>query len=291
MCLLAVCEPGSHLTDDQIDTAWDNNPHGGGFAHIGKGGRVRPFRTLGKATFIDAYHQAVRRHPDSPFLVHFRLATSGTTDMTNVHPFRAGEHTYMAHNGILPVAERHNLSDTHTFAKDWLPAFPDDWLDNHVLKLVVEEFAGTDKLAFLTTDPGLRHTYYILNEDKGTWDDGVWFSNHTHEHRIPLISIGGRDWRLGVEDNGRVTCLMCGNTPGYGSDGRLFCDGCGICWDCGEFDEVCGCERMGWMHDDGPVDEADVGGGVGGGYGTDDSAELSRWWADKLAEMKARGEE
>lgn len=210
MCLLVVCPPGAVMPDEHIDNAWTWNPDGGGFAHVGKAGKIRPFRTMQKKAFVHAYHASTRLYPESPFLVHFRLGTSGVRDLTNVHPFSVGDENncYMAHNGVLNVKTRDTLSDTQVFARDWLTQMPADWLDNDVLVTLVEEFIGSDKMAFLRFREG-RPWYDILNERLGEWEEGIWYSNDTYE---PYSGTASTRYSALSSDSCMDTCLVCGES-------------------------------------------------------------------------------
>lgn len=183
MCLLALCKPGYALTKEHIDNAWEANSDGAGFAYIDHAGNLRVYRSMDQDRFTSVYLETAKMFPESPFLVHFRFGTSGIKDLTNVHPFNLNDLTVMGHNGVLPVAATHGRSDTKTFVEDWLSELPQLWLDTAALRYLIEGFIGTDKLVFLTVDPRLEYTWYILNEDRGDWfkdekgKDAIWFSN------------------------------------------------------------------------------------------------------------------
>ena len=224
MCLLVVCPPGEVLSDKHIETAWRYNPNGGGFAHIGKAGRIRPFRSMSLKAMKMAYHAAVKQYPNSPFMVHFRLATHGKVNLDNVHPFKVNHHTYMAHNGILSdVVPRGGMSDSKTFAKDWLSDLPRDFLDNWTITALIEEFTMGSKLAFLTTDPQLREQWYILNEGHGHWRDNKWYSNNTYVEFTPAKYVD--------------ECDLCGDVTYHN-----ICFKCEICQECDDWIEECSCE-------------------------------------------------
>lgn len=181
MCVAVVTKPGKSLTDDMIEKGWNVNSDGGGFAYI-KDGLVRIHKGLMDLDkFKSAYHNAVDDvGKDSPFLIHFRIRTSGMVDQANTHPFRInpqkGPGGAVIHNGVLfypdyREAGNRGKSDTRILCESL----------NNVLALEDLQKSKTDlnralsgnKMAFLY-DTG---DYVIINEESGFWNDDMWFSN------------------------------------------------------------------------------------------------------------------
>lgn len=123
--------------------------------------------------FYSAYEKTLAEFPESPFLIHFRIATSGPADKTNTHPFLVGGGA-LIHNGVLfspPTGTKR--SDTNIFA-EWMTrrlTDKDAWVLN---KEKVEELIGKwNKIAVLFKDG----TIVICNEKEGNWENNVWYSN------------------------------------------------------------------------------------------------------------------
>jgi len=197
MCVIVSQPKGAHLKKDRAERLWEINSHGGGFAYIDKNDKLKVVKTMEFQSFWSQFERARSANPKAHFLLHMRIATHGTVDTSNVHPFRVDKHTVMAHNGIIKgvdVDPQGNRSDTRVFVEDLLPTLPETWLDNPYLVDMVETWIGWSKLMFLTTNPKLKKSVYILNEDSGHDKDGMWFSN-THgvdEPRPTPIYKGGK---------------------------------------------------------------------------------------------------
>lgn len=177
MCVIIHIPANEKLTHRDAIALWKTNPDGGGIAYPYKG-RIVTRKTMKFAEWWNWYKEIRAKHPNVSILGHFRIATHGTVDITNVHPFQVDENTVMAHNGIIHdcAPERFDTrSDTRVFVEDVLPRLPKQWLDDDYLPMMVDSFIGYSKLMFLTVDPDLRHTVYRF----GKWihHEGLWLSN------------------------------------------------------------------------------------------------------------------
>lgn len=257
MCLAILTQPGAELDMDAIKRAWKANPDGGGFAFTADGEHITIRKFLRLKDMREGLLKAHRRFGKvSPFIIHFRLATHGSTTLANVHPFKVRDDLVMVHNGIINVKCFDDRSDSKVFAEDWLTDLPADWLDNHVLTMLVEDFIGWSKLVFLSTDPGLDHDWYILNEHDGHWNDErtIWYSNDSYKKRPvrtgyavgkagtatqPFRDDGDDDvWRdvpaLSWDD-----CYFCEDK--IPRDEAPWCFVCQVCNNCWQFLEDCFC--------------------------------------------------
>lgn len=243
MCVAMYCNVGHTLSDEQIETSWNNNPDGAGFAYVGSDGKLQTFRTMRLDVFRRAYRVATDRHSAaSDFVVHFRFATHGTTTIENVHPFHMDGETLVVHNGILPTPTLGDgRSDTATFVQDYLPKLGATWFDVPEMWELVSEYCSGSKLIVLTTNRDAKHGAYIVNESSGHWSDdkGIWFSNGTYcetrTARTFRYAMPFDEWdetpvplQIGV-------CEMCCETAVITdkitrSD---VCYACGTCQDCG----------------------------------------------------------
>lgn len=163
---------------------WVSNPDGGGFAYVNEKGEVvieKGFMKYG--AFQKAYEQAAEKYADnSPFLVHMRITTSGGTNPYNTHPFQV-KGGAMIHNGVLfsptgKLAEgkgKNTKSDTHVLTTVLHNVLTRD--DVKAARDAIGDVIGYNKLAFLYDNK----EFVIVNEDFGSWDKGIWYSNDSCE--------------------------------------------------------------------------------------------------------------
>ena len=176
MCLAILKTKGSKITKDELLECWETNDDGGGYA-FAKDGKLFVKRSLDKDEFISSLLKSIKTF-DANYLIHFRIATSGTIDMlSNCHPFAIDRDNVFCHNGVMNnVQSNDKISDTRFFNKDILKQMKFDFKNHSHLKLI-EEFIGIgNKMIFLNKS---GH-YKIANEGIGTWQNGVWFSNLNH---------------------------------------------------------------------------------------------------------------
>jgi len=254
MCL-AIYQPiGARITHEEMSTAWANNPDGAGFTYVADGSLVT-YRTRKLSKLIGAYDDAVAAFGDaSHFMVHFRYATHGTTNLNNVHPFAQDEHTMVIHNGILPTPTLGDgRSDTATFVQDYLPRLGATWFDDPHMVHMVSEYCAGSKLVVMTTHPDAKYGAYIINEPDGVWDDrGMWFSNQTHCATRSFTSSGWSTPSLtNLASEALARCTWCGadavdNDP---ITDRCVCYSCGACATCGwDVDSDCDCTLLVSLH-------------------------------------------
>lgn len=244
MCVAMYCNVGHVLSETQIRTSWQNNPDGAGFAYVDSTGTLQTFRTMKLGAFVNAYRVATERNASrSDFVVHFRLATHGTTDVDNVHPFHMDGQTLVAHNGILPTPTLGDgRSDTATFVQDYLPKLGPTWFDVPEMWELVSEYCVGSKLIILTTNPDAKNGAYIVNESAGHWSDdgGIWFSNGTYCDARPFTlgryALPYDAWTERPETVSALgRCEMC--TESAVVFDRItttdVCYACGTCQECG----------------------------------------------------------
>jgi len=151
MCL-AILKPENQKVDEfHMQTAFDNNDDGAGFAYVEKGKVVIE---KGFMTF-KPFWEALVPHMDKPMLIHFRWATHGLVDKDNCHPFKVAPDLAMIHNGIISGIEGVDAltSDTNAFVKHYVG--PMNRGNPRIIyseygKLVLEKLIGSgSKLVFL----------------------------------------------------------------------------------------------------------------------------------------------
>lgn len=139
--------------------------------------------------FLEQYKKDREDAPESEFVVHFRISTSGLKDELNTHPHRIADDFYVVHNGVLTGwhSSDGKKSDTVMFT-------------DRILKLLYKEYGGVreSKSCFMYSSAVVellegyigsynkmvlfnQHQSFILNEKSGEWVDmdggKVWFSN------------------------------------------------------------------------------------------------------------------
>lgn len=243
---------------EDIEMACANNPDGFGFA-IRINDTILTSRGLDSRRVIDKFFALKEAYPESDGMFHARLATHGTINDQNCHPFRvAGDkRLVLGHNGILPmqVPAKGKRSDTRIFAEDILPAMGIEILDSYHDRAALEDWLGTNKMVIMSTHPALKQDYYILNEQHGMDDNGVWYSNcsyqpYTYKYK-PLPKYDDKyilnspkdidattTWGNGWDDEYCPTCAsMLSERDFY----EGYCLTCETCVDCQSTFEECLC--------------------------------------------------
>ena len=182
MCVIIVQPRGSHLTKIRAERLWKVNPDGGGFAYVDDDNEIQIWKSMSFTGFWNEFQNVRKNLEPRDFLLHMRIATHGSINIANVHPFKVDENNVMAHNGVINKVKEDpykKKSDTVMFIEEILPQLPEQWLDSELFSDMVGDWLGWSKLAFLTTDPDLSFRYYIINERNGNWIDQMWFSSLT----------------------------------------------------------------------------------------------------------------
>lgn len=201
MCLLLLM-PDSVTADlAKLKVASCNNPDGFGFA-ISTGKKIITGQDMDFDTLANKF-LAERAKNAGPAIFHLRIATHGSVNQDNCHPFFLGNdsQTVLAHNGILSLKQdpKDTRSDSKAFAQDIMPSVGgvtalDD--DEYFSKL--SKWASGSKIAFLTVHDDAKYDWYIVNEKEGHWgDDQVWWSNNSYKYTTPDYTRYGSSSYLG----------------------------------------------------------------------------------------------
>lgn len=193
MCIAIFKPADKSIPKDTLRTCFDNNDDGAGFSYINTDfcgvRRLKIKKYMKFEDFYKAYEKATRLFPDSPFIIHFRIGTHGEKSSYNCHPFWVRKDLVFIHNGIISgVGTDKRKSDTQLFNDKILKKLPKDWERNDAIWSLIHGFIGMSKLIFLNTDG----EYMIVNEDKGEWVDGVWYSNSSYKVRTTYFSHTNR---------------------------------------------------------------------------------------------------
>ena len=190
MCI-AILNNGKSISKSKLKTCWDNNDDGAGMLYIQDGVLVaEKFPNEGLqnddnfAKFYERYNAVKSSESgDLPMLVHFRIATHGTTP-EYLHPFFVSDTLGLIHNGIIHGFGSAEFSDTAEFTNllSKLPGVTScDILDNPFVNDAIHMYLETsNKLVFLDN----TGEYRIFNEQMGEWIGDNWFSNDSHTKRV-----------------------------------------------------------------------------------------------------------
>jgi predicted glutamine amidotransferase len=188
MCMIMFFPKGINYADrKELKKQSEFNPHGIGYMYV-EFNQDKPEEKTGnlivkKFLSFDLFYKEFSvdfetHHSKSPFVVHFRLATQGTKDLTNCHPFYVNEKIGFVHNGIITKSERdEKFSDTYIFNEKILKPIGNNIYTNEETKDLLLNYVGEyNKLVFLRNDGEV----ITFNENRGEWKKGIWFSNKSY---------------------------------------------------------------------------------------------------------------
>lgn len=227
MCLLIATKKEGKVSNNKLHNAWQSNNDGVGYAFVNNG-KIEIKKFMEFKPFKNEYNQDFKRHGrKSAFLIHFRYATHGITNLTNVHPFRVNENLVFGHNGMINnVDDDKKLSDTRIFNNLVLKKLENDFLNSSALRLLISDFIGTSKLAFLDISGNIN----IINESLGHWDNTkkIWFSNDGYKKTNYGVTCGyAINWDKGYNRNYVAKNQQFQFQRDEKKDAiRLICDGC-----------------------------------------------------------------
>ncbi|WP_051385928.1 hypothetical protein [Actinokineospora inagensis] len=252
MCLLTFFPEGVQPDVAALARGAQANEDGHGYAIVTADRHLIVRHGMNPDALIGEFQSDRAQHPGGPALFHSRLSTGGTRGTRNCHPFPLGNdpRTVLAHNGVLPSElwprGRDGRCDTRIAAEDFLPRQPFGSLTTRQGRTAFQRWLGaSNKVVILTVNPRYRRSAYILGEDSGTWDGGIWYSNGSYQAEPdsdhPFLLDGQCTGCLELDTVDFVTG---------------FCRVCGTCMDCEELDGHCVCYLpVGWA-----TSSDDVGG-------------------------------
>lgn len=181
MCIIIAKPMGAQFAPkSNVSRACEANPDGFGIAYYTKGdSSVQIFRTLNVKLFKQRYAEVCERDPKTTaVLIHARIKTHGTVKLENVHCWAdKASGLVFAHNGILSIKNRDDMTDSETFFRDiFIPILAFGGWD--AANKAINACIGSSKFAFLNTK-GEIFTYgqYIK-------DHGVFYSNSSYKERV-----------------------------------------------------------------------------------------------------------
>lgn len=180
MCTCYVLKPQAFLDYSILENDWkagNNDGAGYMFAHNNKLIVKKPFW---KVDILINHLKADRQHyPNFVFVVHLRLATSGTVNAKNCQPIQINDDIGFVHNGIFWNLESINdtLSDSVVFGKSILGKLPPDFITIPAIITLLDEYCKNHSSKVIILDA--KGKSIILNEEDGEWNKGVWQSYKT----------------------------------------------------------------------------------------------------------------
>lgn len=132
MCVIVYKPQNKSLNIDDLADMWDRNPHGAGIAWQRRS-KIRWVKgMMDFDTFIHTLG-SIDRDDSKELVIHFRLATHGSVEPLNCHPFpvyaknalKGEDEAVLFHNGILNQfgkSGKDGMSDSHDFTDSILSA-------------------------------------------------------------------------------------------------------------------------------------------------------------------------
>ena len=184
MCIIVVKPKDKKLDKKVLKHCWDRNKDGGGFMYAGQHGIVIRKELHNFDKLWNDYKKRIintKQELNKNVVFHFRIRTHGEIDKENCHPFyiNNGKMAF-CHNGTISnmkTSKDSKLSDTLRFRNHILNHLPKNWIRNQALLTLIYEFISYNKFAFMEENGDV----HILNEEKGTWDEGIWYSNSMYK--------------------------------------------------------------------------------------------------------------
>jgi hypothetical protein len=188
MCLAILKRPNATIPEHYLRLGFKNNDDGAGFVYAHNGKLITQKGFFNFDDFLAAYKTIP---PEAVAAVHFRLATHGTIDERNCHPFAINEEFSIIHNGVIPNFGIDGvLSDTGHYAEAFLrPIF--NMFDRKELKKLNLSDGSSDivralhYLIFSSSSANkivlvrANGQYRIFGEKYNGcgWINNVWYSN------------------------------------------------------------------------------------------------------------------
>lgn len=181
MCIIAIkSREVAYPSHKRVRTMCENNSDGFAIVWHVKGEPVRNYRTLNEKKFMKKYNEITSTYKakDVSLFIHARIKTHGTQKLENCHGWiedKVG--LAFAHNGILSIKNRDDMTDSETFFRDiFAPVFEIGGWDAG--ERAIKACIGTSKFCFMDMYGNLIH---FGNYIKG--DDGILYSNDSYLER------------------------------------------------------------------------------------------------------------
>jgi len=174
MCVIIVTTE-KHPTIDELEAAEITNPHGGAIAWKGDDGLLKYVKDIDAASVNKII---LEENPQFPYIIHFRITSSGTTRPELCHPFPInhsvtlktawkGKSSLMFHNGTF--SEWRQFVAPHSGTKDfpkghiWSDSRAIAWLAYKTKKNIFKFI--NEKIAILNLDGTVEYYGDFTHED------------------------------------------------------------------------------------------------------------------------------
>lgn len=176
MCILILKKRGVIFPSETvIRNCMKANPDGFSMSY-NIDGKVVTYSSLDPKDFLEEYRFVVRlcdRH-DTAMMLHMRIATHGSVRLSNCHGWKGnilGTTMAFAHNGILRIPNRADMTDSETFFRDYLE--PCESVAEFVE--TVNDYIGTSKFGFIDGNGNVAHFGHFIVER------GIMYSNTSYQ--------------------------------------------------------------------------------------------------------------
>lgn len=205
MCVICHKPKGIKLDEKYWAECFRMNGHGAGLTYVEDNKLI-----VDKGYFkFEPLYKEIAKHEEKEMIVHFRIASAGSIQSENCHPFFIQGNNFkhmsfsVSHNGTLSWRSTKEASDTRCFVDDILGPQLDmhPWFLDHLAGLtLLERFCGArNKLAIMRYDSKkMESKVYIINPEAGVRDMGCWFSNTSY--RLPVTYNNHRNGMMFGED-------------------------------------------------------------------------------------------
>lgn len=175
MCIICIKKMGVlYPTKSTVKTMCDNNPDGFSIVLSHRGKRPMIYKTLNKKDFLNVFDDWSKKYDynETSMFIHARIKTHGSARLENCHGWRS-DGLVFAHNGILSIENRGDLTDSETFFRDiFIPAYRcGGW---KMAERTVDAIIGTSKFVFIDKNGDIKHYGNYVE------DNGLLYSNTTY---------------------------------------------------------------------------------------------------------------
>ena len=195
MCIAIMKPKDKTISKDVLQTCCNNNKDGMGFAYVDDDSII-----IKKYMNFDSFYKDYKSVENkSNMLIHFRIATHGKVELNNCHPFKLNNHMALVHNGIISgYGDKEKITDTQDFINKVIGKISYKMWKNPSYRELVGDAIGYSKFAILDN----KGNVYIINEEKGVWDNGIWYSNSSYKPKdtTPLVKYYGNNYQSKIWD-------------------------------------------------------------------------------------------
>lgn len=185
MCIICIKNRGVNFPSvERVQAMCDNNDDG--FSIVVSDGVNKPTinKTLNKDRFLTIYKKVLRDYdPETTTMfIHARIKTHGTQRIENCHGWKE-RGVIFAHNGILSVKNRNDMTDSETYFRDiFSPAYAVGGWD--MAERTINAVIGTSKFVFMEDNGDIKHYGNYIKDDNGLlYSNTSYYTRPKYESR------------------------------------------------------------------------------------------------------------